>query len=186
MISYADVKEPLLNVYCAIEERVFVREFFTYKVTLKNPHSSILNMVATFNVSSADGFMFAGHRQVNVTILSYSQCDLSYNLYPLKSNFQRLPELKLELVSSQDDSLQKENIIETSQKPEVTQKQLELNELLKRWLPKSVFIHVSSLSFAQSNLMKIDFVSTASIEKTAEGISLNEQFVTFFDKILIN
>lgn len=143
-------------------------------------------MVATFNVSSTDGFMFAGHRQVNVTILSYSQFDLSYNLYPLKSNFQRLPELKLELVSSQDDGLLKENIIETSQKPEVTQKQLELNELLKRWLPKSVFIHVSSLSFEQRNLMQIDFIFTASIKKIGVGISVEQAIATFFDKSLIN
>lgn len=137
------MREPLLNVYCSIKERVFVREFFTYKVTLKNPHASILNFVATFNVNSTDGFMFAGHRQVNITILSYSQFDLSFNLYPLKSNYQRLPELKLELTQSQDDNSLKENLIESAQKPEVSQKQAELNELLKRWLPKAVFVHVS-------------------------------------------
>lgn len=137
------MREPLLNVYCSIKERVFVREFFTYKVTLKNPHASILNFVATFNVNSTDGFMFAGHRQVNITILSYSQFDLSFNLYPLKSNYQRLPELKLELTQSQDENSLKENLIESAQKPEVSQKQAELNELLKRWLPKAVFVHVS-------------------------------------------
>lgn len=138
-----DVKEPLLNIYCTIEERVFVREFFTYSVTLKNPHSEILNMVAWFNINSTDGFMFAGHRQVNVTLLSYSQAELTFNLYPLKSNFQRLPELKLELVNTQDDNALKENLIETSQKPEANQRQAELNDLVKRWLPKSVFVHVS-------------------------------------------
>lgn len=138
-----DVRNPLINVYCSINERVYVREYFTYKITLKNPHPSILSMTATFNVNSSDGFMFAGHRQVNVTILSNSEFDLLYNLYPLKPNFQRLPELKLELITSQDDSL-KENVIETTQKSEISQNQLELNELLKRWLPKSVFVHVSS------------------------------------------
>lgn len=137
--------EPLVNVYCAIKERVYVREFFTYKVTLKNPHASILNFVAMFNVNSTDGFMFAGHRQVNVTILSHSEFDLTFNLYPLKSSFQKLPELKLELVNSQDDSATRENLIESSLKSEVSQKQVELNELLKRWLPKSVFVHVSSI-----------------------------------------
>jgi trafficking protein particle complex subunit 11 len=138
----ADVKEPLLNIYCAINDRVYVREFFTYRVTLKNPHSSILNLVANFNVNSTDGFMFAGHRQVNVTVLSYSQFELSFNLYPLKSNYQKLPELKLELTNSVDDSAVKESFI-VAQKTEVSQKQAEVNELLKRWLPKSVFIHVS-------------------------------------------
>lgn len=140
---FSDVKEPLLNVYSEIQDRVFVREVFTYKVTLKNARPEILNLIATFNVNGADGFMFAGHRQVNVTILSHSEFDLSFNLYPLKSNNQKLPELKLELVNNQDDSVLKENIIETTQKPEVSQKQAELNELLKRWLPKSVFVHVS-------------------------------------------
>jgi trafficking protein particle complex subunit 11 len=100
-------------------------------------------MVAWFNVNSTDGFMFAGHRQVNVTLLSFSQIELTFNLYPLKSNFQRLPDLKLELVNTQDDSALKENLIETSLKPESSHRQTELNELLKRWLPKSVFVHVS-------------------------------------------
>lgn len=58
-----DVREPLLNVHSEIQERVFVREVFTYKVTLKNPHSTILNLIASFNVNGADGFMFAGHRK---------------------------------------------------------------------------------------------------------------------------
>lgn len=132
-----------------MQDRVFVREVFTYKVTLKNPHSTILNLLATFNVNGADGFMFAGHRQVNVTILSFSQFDLSFNLYPLKSNNQKLPELKLEIVSNQDDSTLKENLIESTQNPEASQKQSELNELLKRWLPKSVFVHVSHKLLAQ-------------------------------------
>lgn len=151
IIILADVKEPLLNIYCAIDERVYVREYFTYKVTLKNPHESLLNLLVTFNVNSTDGFMFAGHRQVNVVILSCSQFDLTFNLYPLKSNFQRLPELKLEFINSHDDGVAtKENLIESSLKPEISQKQVELNELLKRWLPKSVFIHVSSWVFAET------------------------------------
>lgn len=168
--SSTDVREPLLNIYCSITERVFVREFFTYKVTLKNPHSTILSLVATFNVNSAEGFMFAGHRQVNVTILSYSQFELAFNLYPLKSDFQRLPELRLELVSSQDDSAAKENIIETTQKPEVSQKQLELNELLKRWLPKAVFVHVSFTSATHELRFNSILSFTASDTEIAVGI----------------
>ncbi|CRL02076.1 CLUMA_CG015189, isoform A [Clunio marinus] len=140
VIKGIDVREPLLNIYCAINNRVFVREFFTYKVTLKNPHASILNLIATFNTNSSDGFMFAGHRQVNVTILSYSQTDLSFNLYPLKPNFQRLPELRLEVMNSQEDST-KETLIESTLKTEVNPKQDEVNELLNRWMPKSVFVH---------------------------------------------
>ena len=144
-----DVKEPLLNIYCAIKDRVFVREFFTYKITLKNPHATILNLVATFNVNTTDGFMFAGHRQVNVSILPFSQFELFFNLYPLKSSYQKLPELKLELVNSIDEGVVKENVIVTAPKAETSQKQVELNELLKRWLPKSIFIHVSLFLFSK-------------------------------------
>lgn len=159
-----DVRDPLINVYCSIQERVFVREFFTYKITLRNPHPTVLTMIATFNVSASDGFMFAGHRQVNVTILSNSEFDLLFNLYPLKANFQRLPELKLELFTSQDDP-PKESVIETTQKPEVSQNQLELNELLKRWLPKSVFVHVSSRQQFLFSLTDLTLPSTASNKK---------------------
>lgn len=101
-----------------------------------------MNMVATFNVNTADGFMFAGHRQVNITILSYSQFELSFNLYPLKANHQRLPELKLELINTSEDTGAKDKI-DATQIADMQQKQTQLNELLIRWLPKSVFVHVS-------------------------------------------
>lgn len=67
--------------------------------------------------------------QINISLFSHSTYDLSFNLYPLKLGWQNLPELILEYSTQFDkkDELQ----------------QSELNNLVKRWMPKSVFIHVS-------------------------------------------
>lgn len=54
--------EPLLNLYCFIEERLYVNEPLVYKVTLKNPGTKILHLTATLNQSNS--FMFSGHKQV--------------------------------------------------------------------------------------------------------------------------
>lgn len=135
-VKAVDVRQPLLNIYTSPVDRVFVREIFTYKVTLKNPHSSILNLKATFDSSCTDGFMFSGHRQLNISIFSHSSFELTFNLYPLKSDWQKLPELKLDLISHQDDGSP------TNLEP-ITPKQSEINELLRRWLPKAIFVHVS-------------------------------------------
>lgn len=135
-VKAVDVRQPLLNIYTSPVDRVFVREVFTYKVTLKNPHSSILNLKATFDSNTTDGFMFAGHRQLNISIFSHSTFELTFNLYPLKSDWQKLPELKLDLITHHDDGSP------TNVDP-ITPKQTELNELLRRWLPKTIFVHVS-------------------------------------------
>jgi trafficking protein particle complex subunit 11 len=139
-VKAIDIRQPLLNIYTSPVDRVFVREVFTYKITLKNPHSSILNLKATFDSSCTDGFMFSGHRQLNISIFSHSSFELTFNLYPLKSDWQKLPELKLDLISHHDDGSP------TNVDP-ITSKQSELNELLRRWLPKAIFVHVSKCCY---------------------------------------
>lgn len=62
--KFSEIIEPALNLYCYIEKRLYVREIFTLKITIKNPTKNILHLQATFN--SADGFMFSGHRQVSL------------------------------------------------------------------------------------------------------------------------
>ena len=62
VVTGLDVIEPPINIYCYIKQRLYVREVFTLKITLKNPTKNILHLIATLN--SCDGFMFAGHRQV--------------------------------------------------------------------------------------------------------------------------
>ncbi|KAG5674370.1 hypothetical protein PVAND_004344 [Polypedilum vanderplanki] len=143
LIEGLDVVKPLLNIYCTStnNQRVFVREVFTYKILFRNPNDEILHFTAT--IGNSDGFMFSGHKQLTFTIFAHSEFELALNLYPLKSNFQRLPELKLEIKSYSEDIVaivEKDgNVVESGS--EISRKQTELNELLERWLPKSIFVH---------------------------------------------
>lgn len=120
--------EPLLNIYSFIDEQLYVNEPLVYKVTLKNPGTKILHLTATLNQSNS--FMFSGHKQLNTSICAYSSVDLKFNLFPWKTGWQLLPELTLEF--NREYSL-----------PEDEALQSDLNHLVKRWLPKTVFIHVS-------------------------------------------
>lgn len=146
-VKAVDVRQPLLNIYTSPVDRVFVREIFTYRVTFMNPNSTILNLRATFDPNSTEGFMFAGHRHLNVTIFPNSSFELTYNLYPVKSDWQKLPELKLELIIQQDEAQTTQPAAISGDS--ITQRQSELNDLLRRWLPKAIFVHVSSITLMQ-------------------------------------
>lgn len=134
--------KPLVNIYYSSgPQRVFVREIFTYKIILKNSREDILHMTAT--IGSSDGFMLSGHKQLTFTIFPSSDVELTYNLYPLKANFQKLPEIKMEIKNYMEEQQQvtAEKEVEGIQVSELSKKQTELNELLERWLPKSIFVH---------------------------------------------
>lgn len=60
--SKAEVVDPPLNIYCYLEEKMYVRVPMTLRITLKNPTRKILHLQALLN--SSDSFMFSGHRQV--------------------------------------------------------------------------------------------------------------------------
>lgn len=104
-------------------------------------------MMAT--VGNSDGFMLSGHKQLTFTIFPFSEFELTYNLYPLKANFQKLPEIKMEIKNYLEDqavsivaaNLNNEKENENPQVTEISKKQNELNSLLERWLPKSIFVH---------------------------------------------
>lgn len=96
VINGIEVIDPPLNLYCYLEEKMYVRVPMTLRITLKNPTRKILHLQALLN--SSDSFMFSGHRQLNVTIFAFSSYDLLFNLYPLKAGWQPLPELQLEYV----------------------------------------------------------------------------------------
>lgn len=64
VIAGIDILQPPLNIYCSIEEKMFVKVPMTLKVVLKNPSSRILHIVSTLSVPSSDNFMCSGHRQV--------------------------------------------------------------------------------------------------------------------------
>lgn len=94
-------------------------------------------------IGNADGFMLSGHKQLTFTLFSHSNFELTFNLYPLKSNFQKLPELKLDIKSYTEEIVaivEKDgNVVDSG--TEITKKQGEVNSLLERWLPKSIFVH---------------------------------------------
>lgn len=91
--------------------------------------------------------MLAGHKQLTLTIFPHSEYELTYNLYPLKSNFQRLPDVKLEIKNYTEEQIATasgEKEAENPQVSDLTKKQNELNELIERWLPKFIFVHPSN------------------------------------------
>uniref|UniRef100_A0A182K588 Trafficking protein particle complex subunit 11 n=1 Tax=Anopheles christyi TaxID=43041 RepID=A0A182K588_9DIPT len=94
IINGIEVIDPPLNLYCYIDQRMYVRLPITLRITLRNPTRRILHLQAILN--SSDSFMFAGHRQLNVSIFAYSSYDLLFNLCPMKAGWQPLPELQLE------------------------------------------------------------------------------------------
>lgn len=77
--------------------------------------------------------MFAGHRLLNITLFSHSSQDLIFNLYALKAGWQQLPELILQYNQCQSDN--PDQLVPDTQ-------QNELANLVKRWMPKWVFVHV--------------------------------------------
>lgn len=66
VIAGIDILQPPLNIYCSIEEQMFVKVPMTLKVVLKNPSPSILHIISSLSVPTSDNFMCSGHRQVNI------------------------------------------------------------------------------------------------------------------------
>ncbi|XP_055625411.1 trafficking protein particle complex subunit 11 isoform X2 [Toxorhynchites rutilus septentrionalis] len=164
VISGIEVVDPPLNIYCYLETKMYVRVPVTLRITLKNPTRKILHLQAVLN--SSDSFMFSGHKQLKISIFAHSAYDLLFNLYPLKAGWQPLPELQLDYanptngpssnkqpgksttVVSNKMSTSSESISshpgeagEPSSENLETQLKAELNCLVKRWMPKMVFIH---------------------------------------------
>ncbi|XP_058829687.1 trafficking protein particle complex subunit 11 isoform X2 [Topomyia yanbarensis] len=163
VINGIEVIDPSLNLYCYLEEKMYVRVPMTLRITLKNPTRKILHLQAVLN--SSDSFMFSGHRQLNVTIFAFSTYDLLFNLYPLKAGWQPLPELQLEYVNYGNVSNSQPGVPSGKVSPMTlgpssgdssntqpgeageladnleAQRKTELDSLVKRWMPKMVFIH---------------------------------------------
>ncbi|XP_030385750.1 trafficking protein particle complex subunit 11 [Scaptodrosophila lebanonensis] len=127
VISGLDIVEPPLNIYCTIEEKLFVKMPIAFKIVLKNPTTHVLHLIATLSMSKADNFICSGHRQLDISIMAYEEKDLVYNLYPLQVGWQELPVLTLEYNTKVD--------------PQKNESQNELlGELVQRALPKRVFV----------------------------------------------
>ncbi|XP_023169489.1 trafficking protein particle complex subunit 11 isoform X2 [Drosophila hydei] len=127
IISGLDIVEPPLNIYCTIEEKMFVKMPMAFKVVLKNPTMHVLHLIATLSISKSDNFICSGHKQLDVSIMAYDEKELVYNLYPLQVAWQELPVLTLEYNTKADP--QKHD----------SQNAL-LDELVQRALPKRVFV----------------------------------------------
>lgn len=127
VVSGLDIDEPPLNIYCSIEEKMFVKVPMTLKVVLKNPTANVVHLISTLSVSNSDNFMCSGHKQLDISIFAYSEKELVFNLYPLKVGWQNLPELNLEYNTVTDPSRDE------------SQNQL-LSHLVQRSMPKKVFV----------------------------------------------
>uniref|UniRef100_A0A6P4EJA3 Trafficking protein particle complex subunit 11 n=1 Tax=Drosophila rhopaloa TaxID=1041015 RepID=A0A6P4EJA3_DRORH len=127
VISGLDIAEPPLNIYCTIEEKMFVKMPMAFKVVLKNPTTHVLHLIANLSISKTDNFICSGHKQLDISIMAYEEKELVYNLYPLQVGWQELPVLSLEYNTKADP--QKND----------SQNAL-LDELVQRALPKRVFV----------------------------------------------
>ncbi|KAH8240215.1 hypothetical protein KR032_012184 [Drosophila birchii] len=141
VISGLDIAEPPLNIYCTIEEKMFVKMPMAFKVVLKNPTAHVLHLIANLSISKTDNFICSGHKQLDISIMAYEEKELVYNLYPLQVGWQELPVLSLEYNTKADP-----------QKNE-SQNAL-LDELVQRALPKRVFVLVSWFLISSRSLQK--------------------------------
>lgn len=64
VIRGLDIAEPPLNIYCTIEEKMFVKMPMAFKVVLKNPTTHVLHLIANLSISKTDNFICSGHKQV--------------------------------------------------------------------------------------------------------------------------
>ncbi|KAF5306179.1 hypothetical protein FQR65_LT07455 [Abscondita terminalis] len=76
------------------------------------------------NMEASEAFMFAGYKQLQISILPESSKSLQYNLYPLVAGSVMLPKLSLTLCGDDEVSLD----------------QKQINSLLERALPTHLFI----------------------------------------------
>ncbi|XP_055376778.1 trafficking protein particle complex subunit 11 isoform X2 [Condylostylus longicornis] len=132
LINGIDIDEPPLNLYCSIEEKIFVKIPMPFKIVFKNPTTKVIPLIAT--LSNNDNFMCSGHKQLNISVFAHSEKELVFNLYPLKVGWQTLPELNLEYNTQADPS------------KDDTHKNI-LSELVQRSMPKKVFVLPASKSF---------------------------------------
>lgn len=65
IITGFNIVEPPLNIYCTIEEKMFVKMPMAFKVVLKNPINHVLHLIATLSISKSDNFICSGHKQVS-------------------------------------------------------------------------------------------------------------------------
>ncbi|XP_031630878.1 trafficking protein particle complex subunit 11 [Contarinia nasturtii] len=125
IVNCIEIVEAPLNIYCYLDEKMYVKVPMTLLITLKNTSNSTLHLKSF--LKNADNFMFAGHSQFNVSLFAQSTFNLEFNLYPLKAGWQNLPEFIITFNTNEEIRDQQNN-------------NFELQNLVERWIPKKVFI----------------------------------------------
>lgn len=144
-IYLIEIMEPPLNIQCYFAEAIYVKVPVNMRITVKNPSDRVLYIVA--NLSNSDIFMFSGHRHISLALYPNSQQDLLFNLLPLKAGWQFLPELNLDFNTQ---------LIESNGGRLDDHIQIKLNDLVKRWMPKQVFVLVSRFTLLLLRLEAFD------------------------------
>lgn len=62
ILNSIEIVDAPLNIYCYLEEKMYVKVKFTLMITLRNTSNSALHLKSY--LKNADNFMFAGHSQV--------------------------------------------------------------------------------------------------------------------------
>lgn len=131
MVNSIEIVDAPLNLYCYMDEKMYVKVPMTLTITLRNSTNSTIHLKSY--LKNADNFMFAGHSQFNISLFAQSTYNLEFNLYPLKAGWQHLPEFIMKY-NTRDDIQGKRQENHTNN--------LELQKLVERWMPKKVFILV--------------------------------------------
>ena len=153
----SEIVDAILNIYCHLDEKMYVKVPMTLTITVKNSSKRTLHLKCS--LKNADNFMFSGNThvsytsrrkkicvrltirlfalQLNIAIFANSSYSLSYNLYPLKAGWQRLPEFEFKYNTPTD--------VIAEQRQEDLLNDIELQNLVNRWMPKKVFILVSMI-----------------------------------------
>lgn len=69
IINSLEIVEAPLNIYCYLDEKMYVKVPMTLRIILRNTTNSTLLLKSC--LKNADNFMFAGHSQVYIIIIIY-------------------------------------------------------------------------------------------------------------------
>lgn len=64
-----EIVDAPLNIYCYLDEKMYVKVPMTLTITLKNSSNATIHLKSF--LKNADNFMFAGHTQVNLRLIYF-------------------------------------------------------------------------------------------------------------------
>lgn len=120
-----------LDISLSLPAYGFVRTPILVKYYLYNRSHQLIQL--DVNMEASDGFMYAGYKQFQTSILPESTKELEYNLYPLIAGSVALPKLVLTVPENNADG----SLL----------KQEQINQLIERNLPTHFFVMVCMLIF---------------------------------------